>query len=134
MYAPPFEYRTYDITNKFLSDVYIATSARNMYMAHKVKRINKSTDIKYIKKLRQLNKRSFYAEVHHSVDATQVIQNTEACISSPFTSTALIAKLEGRPSIYYDPTGMIQKDDRAAHGIPVVTGLNELERWVEQLS
>ena len=133
MYGPYPEYRTYDITNHFLSDIFIATSEISMYMAHKVKRINKSTSIKYLRRLRQLKEEAFYLEVHPSVDATQVIQRTKACISSPFTSTALIAKLEGKPSIYYDPTGMIQGDDRAAHGIPVITELRELRKWVEQL-
>ena len=51
----------------------------------------------------------------------------------PFTSTAIIAKSLGKKSIYYDPTGMIQKDDRAAHGIPVVTGIEDLENWVKSI-
>jgi hypothetical protein len=48
----------------------------------------------------------------------------------PFTSTALIARNMGKPSIYYDPTGNLQKDDRAAHGIPIVSGVSELETWL----
>ena len=48
----------------------------------------------------------------------------------PFTSTALIARELGRPSCYYDPTGLVQKDDRAAHGIEIVSGREELARWL----
>ena len=51
----------------------------------------------------------------------------------PFTSTALIAKEMGKPSCYYDPHGMIQKDDRAASGIEVITGKSELEIWLANL-
>jgi hypothetical protein len=29
---------------------------------------------------------------------------------------------------------MIQKDDRAAHGIPVLSGIDELKEWVEGLN
>ena len=44
-----------------------------------------------------------------------------------FTSTALVARNLGKPSYYFDPTGIIQKDDRAAHGIPVISGFSELQ-------
>ena len=40
----------------------------------------------------------------------------------------------GKPSIYYDPSGLIQKDDRGAHGIKIVSGRKELEAWLEGLS
>jgi hypothetical protein len=50
----------------------------------------------------------------------------------PFTSTALIARHLGKPSCYYDPTGLVQKNDRAAHGIPIVTGMEELKSWFDQ--
>jgi len=50
-----------------------------------------------------------------------------------FTSTAVIAKQEGKPSVYYDPSGVIQKNNRAAHDIPVLSGINELEDWVNSI-
>jgi polysaccharide biosynthesis PFTS motif protein len=71
--------------------------------------------------------------VHPDSDATKLIQKTAATISIPFTSTALIAKSEGKPSVYYDPSGVVQKDDRAAHGIPVLSSIDELEAWVKTL-
>jgi len=133
MYAPSFEYRTYDIANRFLTDICLSVAKKRLSMLHKVKRINKSTSNRYVRRLKQLSKRDSYIGLNPSVDPTQVIRNSKACISIPFTSTALIAKLEGKPSIYYDPTGMIQKDDRAAHGIPVVVGPKELDIWISQL-
>ena len=102
-------------------------------MLHKIKRKNQSTDKRYSSKVNQLIRESNYLEIDPRVDAMVVIQKTKACISLPFTSTALIAKQEGKPSVYYDPTGIIQKNDRAAHGIPVVSGINELRKWVESL-
>jgi polysaccharide biosynthesis PFTS motif protein len=65
--------------------------------------------------------------------AHRVIERTAAVISFPFTSTALIARQLGKPSIYYDPHGFIQAGDRAAHGIPVVSGIDALRRWVAEL-
>jgi len=52
----------------------------------------------------------------------------------PFTSTALIARELGKPSIYYDPFGICEKDDRAAHGIPILSGQKELQDWLSALS
>ena len=52
----------------------------------------------------------------------------------PFTSTALIAKHEGRPSVYYDPSGIVQAGDRAAHGIPILVGIDELQEWVKGIN
>ena len=49
-----------------------------------------------------------------------------------FTSTALVARDLGKPSYYYDPSGIIQKGDRAAHGIPVISGLSELQEIMIQ--
>ena len=72
-------------------------------------------------------------EINPNIDALQVIQKSKACISMPFTSTAVIAKQEGKPSVYYDPSGMIPDGDKAAHGIPVLNGIKELEDWVDEL-
>ena len=60
------------------------------------------------------------------IAALSVIEASSIVISMPFTSTALIARSLEKPSYYYDPSGLIQKDDRAAHGIPVISGREEL--------
>ena len=65
--------------------------------------------------------------------ATKIIKRSCACISMPFTSTALMAKLEGKPSVYYDPSGLVQKNDRSAHGVPILTGVDELNHWAKTL-
>lgn len=127
------EYYTPSITNQFLSDIQLVLSQNYFNMLHKIKRKNQSTDKRYSSKINQLIRESNYIKVDPKVDTIQVIQKTKACISMPFTSTAIIAKLEGKPSVYYDPSGAIQKNDRAAHGIPVLSGINELRRWVESL-
>lgn len=64
------------------------------------------------------------------ISAIRVIESSIAVISMPFTSTALIAREMGKPSVYYDPCGILQRDDRAAHGIPILAGVEELEAWL----
>ena len=126
-----YEYYTPNIANQFLSDIQLVLS--NINILHKVKRENQSIDKRHQSKINQLIKESNYIEIDPSVEATQIIQKTKACISMPFTSTAIIAKQKRKPSVYYDPSGIIQKDDRAAHGIPVLSGIDELQKWVESL-
>jgi polysaccharide biosynthesis PFTS motif protein len=85
----------------------------------------------YLRKISQLSEKVDYTSIDPGIDALNIIQQTKACISMPFTSTALIAKYEGKPSIFYDPSGIVQKNDRAAHGIPVLSNIDELEEWVQ---
>lgn len=68
--------------------------------------------------------------VDPDISALRVIEASCAVISMPFTSTALIARELGKPSVYYDPTGQLQGDDRAAHGIPIISGPDQLKAWL----
>ncbi|MGQ0666827.1 MAG: polysaccharide biosynthesis PFTS motif protein [Nitrospiraceae bacterium] len=78
----------------------------------------------------RLPKRGDIVLVDPDVAAVRAIEGSCAVISMPFTSTALIARELGKPSIYYDPTGQLQSDDRAAHGIPIISGPERLEAWL----
>jgi len=102
-------------------------------MLHKMKRKSKFSDDMYLRKISQLSEKVDYTSIDSDLDALNIIQQTKACISMPFTSTALMAKLEGKPSVYYDPSGLIQKDDRAAHGVPVLSNIDELQEWVKSI-
>jgi polysaccharide biosynthesis PFTS motif protein len=69
--------------------------------------------------------------VDPAVSAIKVIESAAITVSLPFTSTALLARQLGKPSAYYDPTGTVLPDDRAAHGIPVLSGPTELDAWLQ---
>lgn len=133
--ASPALYDFYwlEFVNQFLNDIYLVLLESNYIMIHKMKRINPFAHPQYVDNIEILKEKSNYLAVNPSLDAMQLIQKTEGCISIPFTSTAIIAKQEGKPSIYYDPSGVIQKDDRAAHGIPVLSGIEELKKWVKNI-
>jgi polysaccharide biosynthesis PFTS motif protein len=120
--------------NQFLNDIQKVLAQNNFTMMHKMKRINPNAHKKYNYNIRTLRERSNYQQIHPDLDATQLIQKAAATISMPFTSTALIARHEGKPSVYYDPIGIIQVDDRAAHGIPILVSIDELQEWVEGIN
>jgi polysaccharide biosynthesis PFTS motif protein len=71
-----------------------------------------------------------FVKIDPAVSASDMIEKCSAVISMPFTSTALLGRAAGKPSIYYDPIGLIQKNDPAAHGIPIVSGEEELNKWI----
>ena len=130
----PFEYRIYSVSNQFLIDIYETLKSNNIFTAFKTKRIHETKCKKYIDNLRELDKNSDFTMLDPCTDPMQVIKKTKACISAPFTTTALIARLEGKPSVYYDPSGIIDKNDRAAHDIPVLSNIDELQEWVESIN
>ena len=127
------EYYIPKIVNQFLDDIYLVLEKNDMLMAHKMKRTNKNKHEEYTQNLKVLHKQKKYIEIDSDAAATDLIKKTKASISMPFTSTALIAKREGRPSVYYDPSGIIQKDDRSAHGVSVLTDIDELQEWVKSI-
>jgi polysaccharide biosynthesis PFTS motif protein len=127
------EFYTPKVANQFLNDIQVVLAEKNYFMIHKMKRTNPMSHESYNKNIKKLKDKDNYSAIEPDLDAVQLTQKTEATISMPFTSTAIIAKLNGKPSVYYDPSGLIQKDDRAAHGIPVLSNIDELEEWVKSI-
>jgi polysaccharide biosynthesis PFTS motif protein len=127
------DYYIPNIANHFLNDIQKILAQKGYVMAHKMKRICDNVHKKYSHNIKMIEVKSNYQQIHPNSDATQLIQKTIATISIPFTSTALIAKYEGKPSVYYDPTGLIDRNDVAAQGIQVLIGIDELREWCKDL-
>ena len=120
---------------QFLQDIHAIFLECGITMVFKKKREIGSRGVKMYKKLTQsLAQSNDVVFVDPSISAIRVIERCKGVISMPFTSTALYLRDQGIPSVYYDPTGWIQKDDRGAHGIPILSGINELREWVEKVA
>ncbi len=120
-----------DVVNRFLDDI-LSCSAEHGYRAAWKRKRNVGKLVhpihrEYIKTIANLDALMM---IDPDISAFRLIDACEIVVSMPFTSTALIARNRGKPSAYYDPTGLIQKDDHAAHGIPVLTGKDELRAWI----
>ena len=125
------EFYTPAVANPFLLHVSNATQRHGVLMLWKRKRnVGRIAHPFYRHLADQLAENSHVVLVEPDISANRVIEASFAVISMPFTSTALIAREMGKPSIYYDPEGLLQRDDRAAHGIPIVSGVDELEVWL----
>jgi len=118
----------------FLQDIYKTAAVYKFSIYHKTKRnISKRRTTAYRNLLNRLQGSPFYFNVMPEIAASRLIKSCRLVISQPFTSTALIAKNLAKPNIYYDPTGWIQKNDPAAHGVPIISGKEELRVWFETL-
>lgn len=133
MLGEPLEYFTPDTANAFLLDVHDAVARLGGCMALKRKRdIGRLTHPSYRRVLEHLRTSPAFIAVDPDTAAPRLIAACDLVISMPFTSTALLGRYAGKPSIFYDPQGLIEKDDRGSHGIPVLTGPVELRHWVER--
>jgi len=123
-----------DLHKQFLQDIFTCCLSLEVKMIHKVKRdIGIRSNKQYYGIIRSLQETSTYVSVKPNVSALKVINSCTAIISAPFTSTALYGRIQNKPSAYYDPTGWIQKDDPAAHGITILSGKQELAEWLNKV-
>jgi len=125
------EYYIPSVANRFLEDIYMLLSNSHLKMALKRKRdVGKISHPHYRNIIKKLETLPNFVEVDPDVAAQELIKKSKAIISMPYTSTALIGRELGKPSVYYDPTGMLRKDDPATHGIPILSGKSELYKWL----
>jgi polysaccharide biosynthesis PFTS motif protein len=125
------EYYTPNVALPFLEDVKNVTQRLSAFMVWKRKRnIGRIAHPRYRYFSGQLAEHSHVVIVEPDISTNRIIENCAAVISMPFTSTAVIAREMGKPSIYYDPSGLLHLDDRASHGIPILSGVTQLEAWL----
>jgi polysaccharide biosynthesis PFTS motif protein len=130
----PHEYYSPVTAKAFLSD--IVTVAAEMGRPVIFKRKRRAGPIVhrgYDRLLENLERARSFTAIDPDISAVRVVEACDAVISMAFTSTALIGASHGRPSIYYDPLGLIQPDDRAAHGLPIIQGITALRAWFAAL-
>ena len=63
-----------------------------------------------------------------------IIKKSNAVISYPYTSTANIANFLNKPSIYYDPSNLLDnKDQFFLKGVPLIQNKNMLHEWLTEI-
>ena len=120
---------------KFIQDIDSVVSICGGTIIHKRKRsVGNLFHKGYQSMIEELSSNDRFTSVEPpEISPIRIIENCRAVISMPFTSTAILGRELGKPSIYYDPTGKLQKDDRGAHGIPILSGKDELQSWISSV-
>lgn len=123
-----------DVHSRFIEDIYAAIRIAGLSMALKAKRdIVTNGDRRYGTHVKRLAKEDDVVIVPPELAAPRLMNKCIGAISSPFTSAALFFSDHGYPSVYYDPLGILFKDDSAACGIPVLNTKSELQVWLNNL-
>ena len=127
-----FEYYVPKVTTQFIQDIYDVLVINNLNMVLKRKRdVGYKLSKSYSKILEHLEYERSFIAVNPNISAFRLIEKSKIVISMPYTSTAHIAKNYGLSSIYYDPSGLLVKNDPGSHGIPLISGKDELIVWFE---
>jgi len=127
----PQEYYSAKNIGQFLIDIKDVFCNTGISIAHKKKRFLDKAHPAYVKLTNNFYSSNDMISINSDISASELIDKCKYVISFPFTSTAIIAKNQGLHSVFYDPVGIIQKNDRAAHGILVLNGIKELKKWVK---
>lgn len=126
-----FDYYTPANATAFLADCHAAARACGATVALKRKRdIGILIHPVYESFIARYSTQDGLMIINSDAAASRLIERCVAVVSMPFTSTALIARALGKPSAYYDPHGLIQKDDRGGHGIDILHGPKEVRAWL----
>lgn len=131
----PYDYYTYETIFKFYHDIFKATYTTNIAIYFKYKRnLSGSFDSRYNSLISSVTSEFGFLPIPSEASATSILQQSSFSISLPFTSTAVLAKYNFNQSIFYDPVGIFASDDPLAHGVPIVSGIDNLSTWISKLS
>ena len=131
--VPELEYRTYEVCRDFLDDIYSVLRSAGVEMMWKRKRdFGPIHDKRYARFSADFVRRPGVLDVPSGISAFRVVEKAVAVVSAPFTSTGLIGTSMNLPSVYFDPTGVLHADDRAAQEIRLVSSRRELADWLAQ--
>lgn len=128
-YSKLENYMTIESFRQFLVDICLVAKENNYFIAHKCKRSGRYLHPGYLSALKDISEEENYISIDPDLSAIKLIKDTHATISMAFTSTASIADSEDKPSVYYDPTFKIDRNDVAGHGVQVLIGIDELREW-----
>lgn len=126
-------YFRWDVCVSFLKDITQACEALGLETVLKSKKDRRSTEDKRYTCLKEtLAANGHLVTLSPWTAAARVIDACEIVISLPFSSTGVIAARMGKPSVFYDPTGLLAARCPRLHGIAVVSGRESLEAWLRQ--
>lgn len=129
------EYYVPEHSVKFINDVVEAAKQTGHSIYWKQKRnIGKKLHPSFVSGTKTAEASAHVIAIEPEISANRVIEQSDMVISMPFTSTALIAKHMGKPSCYYDASGLLQPDDKGAHNIPIIQDQKSLTEWIQMNS
>ena len=129
------QYEVPEIAINFVKDVLDICIEKNIKIIYKSKRIKNNFYLhnafqSYINKISDKN----FLKVNPDVSIDFLIKKSNACISFPFTSSSVIAKLNNIPTCFYDPTSKLVSNKYQTNNIKLIKGKKNLKLWINSLN
>lgn len=135
LFAVHPELHSQETMSQFLDDIIQLGDELGFDVVIKTKRsVGSKFNKKYINKLEALSNFDKIHVYYDDVDPVDIISAANIVISYPFTSTNIIAKSKGIPSLFYDPTASILPCLNVDRGIPLILGIEELRKKMHKLN
>ena len=128
---PPYYSR--ELYFNFMHDISALSTEKKVTLLWKKKRAKSvgKMDAKISRRFDEELKNNSIITIDPDISARRLIAQCDAGISMPFTSTSIIGKELGKPSIFYDASSSIDKD--ISHGIPVIKSKDALFDWINNI-
>lgn len=124
-------YYTQGLVEGFILGVVKAADEIGVAVTWKTKRdVKESHDAAYLPFRERVSELPGVNVVPPAVSAEQLIAASLAVVSLPFTSTALIARASGKPSVFFDPSGTVSQDHPARRDLHLLDSAADLHAWL----
>jgi polysaccharide biosynthesis PFTS motif protein len=119
---------------RFVSDILVCAAEFDVTILLKSKReIGSRSHPKYRLFLDSLSSHDNVVFIDPAVSAYRLVESCVGSVSMPYTSTAIIFRQAGVPSIYYAPLLSPHVDPSPTHGIQLVQHPYNLRSWISSL-
>ena len=102
--------------------------AAHFYAFETFQNIEEICFINFLRNFSQLNN---VIILDPDISAFDIIKNSKAIISLPFTSTSDIEVYYKKPTVFYDPVKLIDMTDHAAREIQIINDKEILLNWIK---
>lgn len=115
-------YYSDEICIKFLRDIVEVAklTGYKLYLKHKRKNHWNLTEEKYLSYVSEIADSGQVTLIDTGVDVEDLISKTTFSIAIPFTSTCYVASHQKKKSLYYDPIGVLDFEERDDYGVTFI--------------
>lgn len=128
-YCYDSEYYIYLNIEKFYNEIIKLAKIKNTKINIKIKKINSQTSKRYLSLINKLSNEPNIM-VFEDVCIFDIIKNSKLVIGLPFTSPTVIARNLGVRCIFFDPSGLLDKNNSPSHKIFIAQSPEELKLWI----
>ena len=115
----------------YLRDIFSIFKSSNYDIILKRKRTSNYLKTNYRNLIKKLSKEGLII-IDEPVSPYYLTKNADIIFSTPFTSANLLSE-NYKNNFYYDPINKISKNDIASRGLPIISGIKELNNLKNQI-